>query len=96
VLRRTHTQQRAGTTLAVEISAAEGTYRPAPRHLVVTVVDVAKEPVAVVLNGTPLSKTDSTRVAGQMDVWTYDPVTHAVTTRMDDRWTGQRFELRYE
>ncbi len=96
VLRRTHTQQRAGTTLAVEITAAEGSYRPAPRHLLVTVVDVAKEPVAVVLNGTPLSRTDSTQITGQNDVWTYDPVKHAVTTRTDDRWTGQRLELRYE
>ena len=31
VLRRTHTQQRAGNSLAVEISPAEGSFRPAPR-----------------------------------------------------------------
>jgi alpha-glucosidase len=96
VLRRTHTQQRAGSTLAVEIGAAEGTFRPSARHLVLTVVDVLKEPVAVILNGTPLSKADSAAAVGLNDVWTYDATAHTVTARTDDRWTGQRFELRYE
>ena len=96
VLRRNHSQQRAGNSLAVEIGPAEGSYRPAARHLVLTFVDVAKEPVAVMVNGTPLSKGDSQTAAGQNDVWRYDPATRSVTARTDDRFTGQRFELRYE
>lgn len=96
VFRRTHTQQRAGNTLAVEIGPVEGTYRPPPRHLVLTFMDVAKEPVAVVLNGTPLSKSDSLATTGLNDAWMYNAAARSVTARTDDRLTGQRFELRYE
>jgi alpha-glucosidase len=96
VLRRNHTQQRAANTLAVEISAAEGTYRPPARHLVLVFVDVAKEPVTVMVNGTPLTKGDGLTAAGLNDVWRYDPATRSVTARTADRFTGQRFELRYE
>jgi alpha-glucosidase len=95
-LRRTHTQQRAGKTLAVEIGAAAGSYHPPTRHLAVRFMDIAKEPAAVMLNGTPLSKTDSLGTSGSGNVWQYDAATHTVTARAEDRMTGQRFELRYE
>jgi alpha-glucosidase len=96
VLRRTHTQQRAGNTLAVEIGPAEGTYRPPTRHLVLRVVDVEKLPVAVIANGTPLSKVETSQETLPAGSWKYDPTTHTITARTDDRMTGQRFELRYE
>ncbi len=96
VLRRTHTQQRAGNSLAVEISPAEGSFRPAPRGLLIKFVDIAREPLAVMANGTPLSKSDSLTGTVRSNTWTYDATTRTVSARSQDSWTGQRFELRYE
>jgi alpha-glucosidase len=96
VLRRTHTQQRAGSTLAIEISPAEGTYKPAARHLLLRVVDAAMSPMAVIANGTPLSKIEALQESLPDDSWTYDSATRTVTIRTNDRLTGQRLELRYE
>jgi alpha-glucosidase len=96
VLRRKHIQQRVGNTLAVEIGPAEGSYRPPARHLQLRIVDIERAPVAVIASGTPLSKVETVQGALPDGSWTYDPTTHSITARTDDRMTGQRLELRYE
>jgi alpha-glucosidase len=66
--RRRFTQQREGARVTIEVSAPEGSWRPAPRDLVFELRG-AGEPSRVTVNGSPLAGLDEARLAAAGSGW---------------------------
>lgn len=95
-LRRTHTQQRNGTTLRVEIGEAEGSYTPPARSLVVAIVNVDSLPASLSVNGAMITHQVSLSGVTGAPAWTYIAGEKRVLARLPDSRTAQRIELHYE
>ncbi len=95
LLRRTHAQQKIGPRLIVDIGAAEGSYLPPTRTLVVRVVHVDAPPTAVHINGTAAGQLTPVPVPGATG-WTYDASAREITVRCTDARTAQRIEINHE
>ena len=95
VFRRVHAQQRIGSRLIVDIGAADGTYIPPSRTLLVRVVNAAAPPTTVHINGTVAAQIIPSAPAGTTG-WSYDGTTHEITVRCTDARTAQRIEIDHE
>ena len=96
VLRRTHAQQRIGSALIVDIGAAEGSYLPPSRSLVVRCVNAEKAPVSVFLNGVMIAQQVSPSDHIATPGWSYTPSERQVSVHCSDSRSAQRIEFRYE
>ena len=94
--RRTHTQQRIGSALIVDIGAAEGSYTPPSRSLVLAIVDVEKAPLSVHVNGAMITQQVSSTDTTTRPAWSYNAGEQRVLVRCADSRLAQRIELRYE
>lgn len=93
-LRRTHRQQRIGPLLVVDITAAEGTYIPPTRTLLVRVVHAGRAPGAVYVDGA-IAPARDIPVPGESS-WSYRADIREVHIRCTDSRQARRIELRDE
>ncbi len=96
VLRRTHAQQRIGSTLLVDVGPMEGSYMPPSRALVVRCVNVAKPPITVFLNGVKIAQQASLSGITTLPGWMYMPGERQVVVQCTDSRIAQRIEIRHE
>jgi alpha-glucosidase len=96
VLRRTHTQRRAGSTCMVAIGAAQGSYIPPSRSIEVRVVDVPRPPATVLIDGTAVARVDTLAAVSTAPTWCHLPLERVIVIRSEDLRRGQRLEIRYE
>jgi alpha-glucosidase len=80
--RRTFTQVREGGSARIEGSAVEGSWRPAPRALVIE-LQGQPEPSRVLLDGRPLARVEAAALASAAEGWS--PDASGVTVRLPDR-----------
>ncbi len=66
--KRRFTQTHQGDRLVLQVSAAEGTYRPAPRNLVFR-LPVREEPARVLLGTAPVPRADAKATSPQVPSW---------------------------
>jgi alpha-glucosidase len=95
LLRRQHMQQRIGQRLLVDIGAAEGSYVPPSRSLVVRIVNATNPPALVHVNGAVAAQLTAAATPGVIG-WTFDAATHEIIVRCSDARTAQRIEINYE
>jgi alpha-glucosidase len=88
-VRRTSADRAVTTT--VNVSAAEGTYRPAARDLVVTVRSEG-EAQRVVVNGAALSRRTQTELDTARDGWTVDQ-NGSIVVKQPDRFEAITIEI---
>jgi alpha-glucosidase len=83
-----------GVTTTVTISAAEGTYRPAARDLVVTVRS-DREAQRVVVNGAALSRRNQSELDTAREGWTVDQ-NGSIVVKQPDRFEAITIEITAE
>jgi alpha-glucosidase len=91
-LERDFRQQRTGETVTVEVGAPRGTYRPAPRDLVLRVRSLHR-PGRVLVGGRPIAGSAAHSAARRgAPAWSWDPRGWA-TVRLRDGWEAVRVHL---
>ena len=95
VFRRTHTQQRIGPLMIIDIGAAEGSYVPPTRTLVVKIVNAETRPVAVHVDGIVADSLSASSGPGASG-WSFNAASREITVRCTDGRSAQRIEIKNE
>jgi len=93
-LRQTWTARQGSRSVAVEVSAREGTYHPPKRSLVIKIHGQNLRPRRVTLAGREFSARDSVKALQQVpEGWAYDDEAGGVWARFPDQGTAFKLEV---
>jgi alpha-glucosidase len=92
--RRSTNQWNSASATTLTLAAAEGTYIPPPRALVVRFMDALRMPVQVDVDGTPLPREDAAE-RSRTNVWWYEAESRTVVVRLREGTAARRVRVVY-